>query len=467
MGTFENLVAKLASIVWGPVAIVILLGAGIYLSLGTKFVQFRRLKDAVQSLFNAGEDSDGDITPFQALMTSMAATIGIGNIVGVAAAITTGGPGAMFWMWVSGAFGGATKFAEVVLALKYRVTNEEGEKSGGPMYYIERGMKDIFGGSFKWLGWSFAIFTIIASFGIGNMTQANSVSDTLNLSFGIHPAITGIVIAVLAGLVIIGGIQGIGKITEKLVPAMSLIYLGGSVLAILLNIKAIPGVFHLIFSTAFSGKAVGGGLIGTVIRIGMARGMFSNEAGLGSAPIAHAASKNDDPVNEGLIASLGVIIVTMIVCTLTGLVILTSGLITISETGVMVVQGGLEGAALTTAAFEVLLPGVGGYIISLGIIFFAFSTIIGWYYYGCKCVEYISNASFVKYYTWTWVILTFVGATIPLELVWNLSDVFNGFMALPNLVALLLLSPMVFKMTREYDEKTKLESYSRQHVYES
>lgn len=465
METFENVVSKVASVIWGPATIIILLGAGIYLSFGTRFVQFRKLGDAVKSLFTKGDDADGDITPFQALMTSLAATIGIGNIVGVAAAITTGGPGAMLWMWVSGAFGGATKFSEVVLSMKYRVTNEKGEKSGGPMYYIERGMKERFNKNFKWLGGAFAIFTIIASFGIGNMTQANSVSDTLNLTFGLNPAITGGVIAILTALVVIGGIQGIGKITEKLVPAMALLYLGGATVAVLMNVKAIPAVFGLIFSTAFTGKAVGGGLLGTVIRIGMARGMFSNEAGLGSAPIAHAASQNKDPVNEGLIASLGVFLVTMIVCTLTGLVILTSGLVTMSETGIMVVQDGLEGAALTTAAFNALIPGIGGYIITLGIIFFAFSTIISWYYYGCKCVEYISNQKFVKYYTWLWVALTFVGATIPLELVWNLSDVFNGLMALPNLIGVLALSPLIFQMTREYDQAHKLPS--RQQAYES
>ena len=465
MEIFENIVSNIASIVWGPATILILLGTGIYLSLGTRFVQFRKLGDAIKSLFVKDDESEGDITPFQALMTSMAATIGIGNIVGVAAAISTGGPGAMLWMWVSGIFGGATKFSEVVLALKYRVTNGEGEKSGGPMYYIERGLEERYNRSFKWLAGSFAIFTIIASFGIGNMVQANSVSDTMHLTFGLSPVITGIVIAVLTGLVVIGGIQGIGKITEKLVPTMALVYLGGSLIAVLLNIRAVPAVFSMIFSTAFTGKAVGGGLIGTVIRIGMARGMFSNEAGLGSAPITHAASKNDNPVNEGLIASLGVIIITLIVCTLTGLVILTSGLISIGEAGTMVVEGGLDGAALTTAAFSQLLPRLGGYIISFSIIFFAFSTIISWYYYGYKSVEYIASPKYVKYYTWAWVGLTFIGATIPLELVWNLSDIFNGLMALPNIIGVLALSPLVFQLTREYDQETRLQK--AKHVYES
>lgn len=463
METFQNLISKAASLAWGPVTIVLLLGTGIYLSLGTRFIQFRKIGEAIRSLFSKGDGAEGDITPFQALMTSMAATIGIGNIVGVAAAISAGGPGAIFWMWVSGAFGGATKFAEVLLAVKFRITNENGEKSGGPMYYIGRGMKEVYGKNYNWLGWTFALFALIASFGTGNMAQANSVSEAMHVTFGINPVITGIVIAILTALVIIGGIQGIGKITEKIVPAMAFLYLGGGLVAVLTNASAIPGAFGMIFTNAFTGRAVGGGLIGTVIRLGMARGIFSNEAGLGSAPIAHAASQNDDPVNEGMIASLGVFIVTMLICTLTALVILTSGIITIGETGAMVIEGNVAGAALTTVAFNRLLPGVGGYIISLGIIFFAFSTIIGWYYYGCKCVEYMGGVKLVNYYKWLWVGLTFVGATVPLELVWNLSDLFNGLMTIPNLVGMLALSPLVFQMTKEYDERVEVRQ--TQHTY--
>ncbi|HHV46725.1 MAG TPA: sodium:alanine symporter family protein [Tissierellia bacterium] len=458
MDFLENLVSKAAAAVWGPATIIILLGTGVYLSLGTRFVQFRKIKEAIISLFAGDGDSEGDITPFQALMTSLAATIGIGNIVGVASAISVGGPGAVFWMWVSGAFGGATKFAEVLLALKFRITNEDGEKSGGPMYYISRGMKEVYGKNFKWLGTLFAVFAIIASFGTGNMTQANSVAESLYVSFGVNRVITGIVIAILTALVIIGGVKSIGKITEKLVPFMAIVYLGGCFIAILTNIDGIQTVFSMIFANAFTSRAVGGGLVGSVIRMGMSRGMFSNEAGLGSAPIAHAASKNDDPVKEGMTASLGVFIVTMVVCTLTAFVILASGILTFDETGLMAIEGNLEGAALTTAAFNKLIPGAGEYVITFGIIFFAFSTIIGWYYYGCKCVEFVGGVRMVNAYKWAWIVLTFVGATTSLKLVWNISDVFNGLMVLPNIIGVLGLSPLVFKMTNEYDSRTRLKN---------
>lgn len=435
-----------------------LLGTGIYLSFGTRFVQIRKIKEAFQSLFSNDSGGEGDLTPFQALMTSLAATIGIGNIVGVASAIAVGGPGAVFWMWVSGIFGGATKFAEVLLAMRFRITNEEGEKSGGPMYYITNGMKEVYGKNFKWLGWLFAFFAVIASLGTGNMTQSNSVAESMYISFGINPVITGTVIAVLTALVIIGGVKSIGKITEKLVPFMAIIYLGGCIVAVLTNVSYIPAVFNMIFANAFTAKAVGGGLIGTVIRMGMSRGMFSNEAGLGSAPIAHAASTNDDPVNEGLIASLGVFIVTMVVCTLTAFVILASGIVSFDEVGMMIIEGNLDGAALTTAAFNNLIPGVGEYVITFGIVFFAFSTIIGWYYYGCKCIEFIAGVKAVNIYKWVWIILSFVGATTSLELVWGISDVFNGLMIIPNLIGVLALSPLVFKMTKEHDSRTRLES---------
>lgn len=456
MDFIENVISKAVSVVWGPITIILLLGAGIYLSLGTRFVQFRKIKDAIKSLFTKDSDGEGDMTPFQALMTSLAATIGIGNIVGVASAISMGGPGAVFWMWVSGAFGGATKFSEVLLAVKFRITNENGEKSGGPMYYIDLGMKEVYGKNFRWLGAMFALFALIASLGTGNMTQANSVAESMYISFNVNPVITGAITAILTALVIIGGVNSIGKITEKLVPFMAFVYLGGCLVALFTNISAIPRVFEMIFANAFTAKAVSGGLIGTVVRLGISRGIFSNESGLGSAPIAHAASKNDDPVKEGLTASLGVIIVTMIVCTLTAFVILASGILTFDKTGLMVIEGNLDGAALTTAAFNKLVPGAGEYIITFGIVFFAFSTIIGWYYYGCKCVEYIAGVKAVNIYKWLWIVLTFVGATVPLEIVWNISDVFNGLMVIPNLIGVLALSPVVFEMARKHDSRTKL-----------
>lgn len=457
MEAFQAFIGKASDVVWGPVTIALLVGTGLYLSLGTRFVQFREMKTAIKMMFQKNEDADGDITPFQALSTSMAATVGTGNIVGVSSAIVSGGPGAVFWMWVSGAVGGATKYAEALLAVKYRETNEKGEKIGGPMKYISDGIKDQYDKNAKWLGFAFALFAVIASFGIGNMTQANSISESVEYAFGINPVITGLVLAFLVGAVIIGGIKSIGNVTEKVVPTMALFYILGGLIAIFANAPAIPNTFRMIFANAFTAKAVGGGLLGTVIRYGIARGVFSNEAGLGSAPIAHAASKNEDPVAEGIIASIAVFIDTIIVCTMTALVILTSGLIEINEAGSMVIEGNLEGASLTTAAFNTLLPGVGKYIIALGLTLFAFSTLIGWYYYGSKSLEYIAGLGAVKYYNWIWVILSFIGSVASLETVWGVSDVFNGLMAIPNLVGLLALSPLVFEMTREYDKMVELQ----------
>ncbi|MTI65329.1 MAG: alanine:cation symporter family protein [Firmicutes bacterium] len=428
-----------------------LVGTGVLLSVGTKFVQFRKLPKSLQLLFSKDNDGDGDISPFQALMTSLAATIGTGNIAGVGGAIAMGGPGAVFWMWVSAAFGGATKYGEALLAIKYRITNEKGEKSGGPMYYIERGMKDKYGGNWKWLGAAFAIFGFVASFGIGNMVQANSVAESLNVSLGISPVITGIVVAILTALVIVGGVKNIGKVTDKVVPIMASLYVIGALVILALNAEFVPKAFNMIFTNAFSAKAVGGGLIGTVIRYGVARGVFSNEAGLGSAAIAHAASTNKNPVRQGLIGSLGSVIDTLVICTMTALVILVSGLVDIGPDGVMVIQDNLRNAALTTKAFGVALPVLGGYVVSIGLAFFSFSTILGWYYYGSKCFEYIAGVKAVEIYKWVWVVLVFVGATTPIGIVWNMSDAFNGLMIVPNIIALIALSPVIFRLTREFD----------------
>ncbi|MCR2043657.1 sodium:alanine symporter family protein [Anaerosalibacter massiliensis] len=457
MKTFEAIVSQGVKLAWGPVTIILLVGIGIYLSIATRFIQFRKMKTSLKLLTSKSDEGEGDLTPFQALMTSMAATIGTGNIAGVASAIVMGGPGAIFWMWVSGLFGGATKFAEGLLAVKYRITNEDGEKSGGPMYYISRGIKEQYGINASWLGWLFALFGLIASLGIGNMTQANAVSDSLKVVIGINPYISGGVIAVLTALVIIGGVKNIGKITEKIVPIMSVSYIVGSIIAILSNVSMVPTVFKMIFINAFTAEALAGGTLGTIIRIGVSRGMFSNEAGLGSAPIAHASSKNDDPVAQGIIASLDSFFTTIIICTMTAIVILTSELVTINGNGIMEIEGNLNGATLTTVAFDKLIPGIGGYIVTFGLIFFAFSTIIGWYYYGAKCIEYIAGLKAVNVYKWVWVVLSFVGAIVPLEIVWNLSDMFNGLMAIPNIIGLIALSPVVFKMTKEYDKKIKIE----------
>jgi len=445
----------LADFAWGPIMIVFLCGTGIILSIGTKFVQFRKLGLAFKLMFSKDVKGEGDITPFQALMTSLAATIGTGNIAGVASAIATGGPGAVFWMWVTAAFGGASKYGEALLAIKYRITNENGEKSGGPMYYIELGMKERFGGNWKWLGCAFAFFGVLASFGIGNMMQANSVATAVNVSMGIPMWITGIVIAIATALVIVGGIKNIGNVTDKIVPAMAIVYIVGALVVLFSNVSAVPAAFKMIFTHAFSAKAVGGGLIGTVIRYGVARGVFSNEAGLGSAPIAHAASTNDDPVLQGIIGTLGSFIDTLVVCTMTALVILTSGLVNIGSDGLMTITNNLTSAELTTTAFSVGLPGVGEYIVSIGLIFFAFSTILGWYYYGSKCLEYIAGVKAVNFYKIFFIVLVFIGSVQSIDLVWNLSDAFNGLMAIPNLIALLSLSPLIFLMTREYDKENK------------
>lgn len=453
---FLNLVVgKVGSFAWGPIMIFFLVGTGVILTIGTRVVQFRKLIFAFKLLFSKDHQGEGDITPFQALMTSLSATIGTGNIAGVATAIAAGGPGAVFWMWVTGAFGGAVKFGEAVLAVKYRITNENGEQSGGPMYYIKLGMKEKFGGNWAWLGWLFALFGFVASFGIGNMVQSNSVASALNATFNVPVWITGVVIAIAVGMVIIGGIKSIAKVTSKVVPVMAVAYILGSLVVLFAKADLIPAAFDMIFSNAFSGTAVGGGFIGTVVRFGVARGVFSNEAGLGSAPIAHAASKINDPVVQGIIGSLGSFIDTLIVCTMTALVILVSGLITFNADGLMIVSQGLSGAALTSQAYALSLPGVGQYVVTFGLIFFAFSTILGWFYYGSKCLEYIAGVKAVEYYKWIWAALTFVGATVSLDLVWNLSDAFNGLMAIPNLIALLALSPVIFSLLKAYENKEK------------
>lgn len=450
----ETLVGQVGSFAWGPVMIVALVGTGLLLSVGTGFVQYRKLIYAIKLLFSKKHTGEGDITPFQALMTSLSATIGTGNIAGVATAIAAGGPGAVFWMWVTAVAGGATKYGEALLAIKYRVTNEKGEKSGGPMYYIKYGMKERYGGNWAWLGWIFALFGMVAAFGIGNMVQVNSIANALNNSFGIPRLGTGVVVMIFTGLVIVGGIKKLAAITGKIVPVMAVVYVTGSIVVLAANFDAIPQAFSMIFATAFSGKAVGGGLIGTVIRYGVARGVFSNEAGLGSAPIAHAASKNDNPVVQGLIGSLGSFIDTIIVCTMTALVILVSGLVTIGGDGLMSISDNLSGAALTTGAFNQAMPGFGDFVVSFGLIFFAFSTILGWYYYGSKCFEYITGVRYEGIYKVLFLALLVPGATTSLKLVWDLSDAFNGLMALPNLVALVALSPVVFAMTwnREGEE---------------
>ncbi len=453
MEAIANVVGVIGSFAWGPVMIVLLFSTGLILSVGTKVVQYRKLGYAFRLLVRKSE-GEGEISPFAALMTSLSATIGTGNIAGVATAIALGGPGAVFWMWVTAILGGATKFSEAVLAVKYRITDEAGEKSGGPMYYASKGMEERFGGNWKWLGWSFALFAFIASVGIGNMVQSNSVAAAMNQSLGLPMWITGVILAVAVGLVIIGGIKSIARVAEAIVPVMAVIYVIGSLIIIVAGAARIPEAFGWIFGNAFTGTAVGGGLVGSVIRFGVARGIFSNEAGLGSAPIAHASSRTNDPVRQGIIASLGSFIDTIVICTMTALVILTSTVLTMPG-GVMEVQGGLNGAQLTTAAYGAQLPGFGAFIVSFGLIFFAFSTMLTWYFYGFKSLEFITGRAVAEYYKWLWVALAFVGSVSSLSFVWNISDAFNGLMAIPNLIALIALSPVVFSALKEYEQKLK------------
>ncbi|MFP4066653.1 MAG: alanine/glycine:cation symporter family protein, partial [Spirochaetaceae bacterium] len=438
---------------WGPVIIAILFIAGITLTIGTKIVQYRRIGKAFKYLFSKDVTGEGDIKPFAALMTTLSATIGTGNIGGVATAIAAGGPGAVFWMWVTAVFGGAIKFSEAVLAVRYRTTDEFGEKSGGPMYYASVGMEERYGGNWKWLGWLFALFAFVASFGIGNMTQSNAIADSLNEATALPHWIAGLVVAVLVSLVIIGGIKRIASVAERLVPFMAVVYVVGSLWVIFANIEFLPRAFGWIFGNAFNGQAVAGGFLGAVVRYGVARGVFSNEAGLGSAPIAHAAAQTEDPVRQGLIASLGSFIDTIVVCSMTALVIFISPVITMGSDGMMEVMDDLDGAALTARAYDLALPVAGQYIVAFGLLLFAYTTILTWYYYGYKSLEYITGPKIAVYYKYLFIVLVFLGSIASLDFVWNLSDAFNGLMILPNLVALVGLSGVVFKMLKDYEDK--------------
>ena len=447
MEAITSFLNQLSSFIWGPIMLALLLGVGIYLTLGLKLMPWRKIGHGFALLFSGQAEKDqGEISPFQALMTALSATIGTGNIAGVATAIFLGGPGAVFWMWITALFGMATKYGEAVLAVKYREVDSLGNHVGGPMYYIKNGLGD----NWKWLGFLFALFGMIAAFGIGNMVQSNSVADAVQSSFSLDPRITCIVMAILVGLVILGGIRRIGEVAGKLVPFMAVAYIVGSLIVIFLNIGLIGEAFALIFSSAFSGTAATGGFAGAAvwaaIRFGVARGVFSNEAGLGSAPIAHAAAQTKDPVRQGMIGMLGTFIDTIIVCTMTALVIIMTGAWSSGETG----------ASLSTLAYGNGLPG-GNYIVTFGLIIFAFTTVIGWSFYGERCAEYIFGIKVITPYRILWLIAILIGAWPTgesfgekLNFVWTFSDVMNGFMAVPNLIALALLSPVIFKITKEY-----------------
>lgn len=439
----ETWLQKLSDLVWGVPLLVMLVGSGIFLTVRIGFVQFKRLPYALKEVFSRKKEnpSSGDISQFQSLMTALAATIGTGNIAGVATAVVAGGPGAMFWMWITAVFGMATKYSEGVLAIVYRKKNERGEMSGGPMYYIEYGL------GWKWLAAMFAIFGTFASFGIGNMVQSNTVSLAVQSSFNVPVWITGIVLAIITGAVILGGIRSIGRVTGIMVPLMAVMYILGGMVIIIMHIEKLPAAFSLIFSDAFTGKAAAGGILGQVIRMGVSRGVFSNEAGMGSAPIASAAAKTDTPGRQGLVSMTGTFFDTIIVCSITGLILVMSGMY----------ADGLEGAELTATAFNEMLPGPGGWIVTIGLIFFASSTLVGWNYYGEKCVDYLFGLRSVLYYRLIFTLLVFVGAVVKLNIVWLFSDIFNGLMAIPNLIALLALSGVIYRETRSFDQVILME----------
>ena len=436
MQSLEALLARASDLVWGPPLLILLFGTHLFLTFRLKFIQ-TYLPQAIKLSFSREKEGDGDVTQFGALTTALAATIGTGNIVGVATAVAAGGPGAVLWMWLTGVFGIATKYAEAVLAVKYRVRTANGMMAGGPMYALERGL-----GS-KPLGMLFAALTAIAAFGIGNMTQANSISALANQTFGVSPWVTGIIMTVLTAIVILGGITSIASVCEKLVPFMAAFYILGCLILIGMHIEKVPETLGLIFSSAFTGHAAVGGFLGAgvmqAMRFGIARGLFSNESGLGSAPIVAAAAQTKNPVRQALVSATGTFWDTVVVCALTGIVVVNSG----------GWQQGMSGSALTKFAFEDL-PVVGPIVLTIGLLTFVFSTILGWAYYGEKAAEYLFGAGVIKYYRVLWVIAVMTGSVSTLTAVWSFSDVANGLMAVPNLIALLALNGVIVAETREY-----------------
>jgi AGCS family alanine or glycine:cation symporter len=442
----------LSGIVWGPALLVLLLGTGLFLSIGLKFMPQRRLITGFRMAVRKAEDADrGEITPFQALTTALSATIGTGNIAGVATAIVLGGPGAVFWMWITALVGMATKYAEAVLAVRFRERDADGRYVGGPMYYIKNGL----GPKWAWLGAAFAFFAMVAAFGIGNMVQANSVADVMAANTPIPQWATGVGLALLVFAVIIGGLKRIAVVAERLVPLMAVLYVSGALIILLANASHVPAAFGLIFNYAFSETAAVGGFAGAAvwaaIRFGVARGIFSNEAGLGSSPIAHAAARTNNPVRQGTVAMLGTFIDTIIVCTMTALVILTIQVPYVTEAGETLIVGawasGNDGAALTSFAFGAGMPGT-QWIVTFGMVTFAFTTLLAWSYYGERAASFLFGTKIILPYRLLWVVAILIGATIELRFVWLLADVMNALMAVPNLIALLLLSGTVFALSR-------------------
>jgi len=437
MESVERLLSTMSNWAWGPPMLLLLMGTHLFLTVRLRFIQ-RYVGRGVRLSLQRTREGEGDISHFGALMTALAATIGTGNIVGVATAVAAGGPGAVLWMWLTGVFGIATKYGEAVLAVKYRTVNSSGEMAGGPMYVLERGL------GWKWLGTIFALLTAVAAFGIGNMVQANSISVLLQDTLSVPRWVTGIFLTVLTALVILGGIRSIAKVCGVLVPFMAIAYVGGCVTLLVLGWSTLPATVVLIVKSAFTGQAAAGGFLGagvlTAMRFGIARGLFSNEAGLGSAPIVAAAAQTTNPVRQALVSSTGTFWDTVVVCLITGLVLVNSG---------VWMREASDGAILTKAAFD-SLPVIGPAILTVGLLTFVFSTILGWSYYGEKAVEYLFGKAVVRPYRCLWTAAVMVGSVLSLPIVWSLADVANALMAVPNLISLLALSGVIVAETRQH-----------------
>lgn len=459
MEQLKSILEAIDKAVWGPVTLILLIGTGVFLTVRLKFLPWRNLPKSLKMLFSPEsrktDDGEGDISPFSALMAALAGTIGTGNIVGVATAMVLGGPGALVWMWIAAAFGISTKYAECALAIKYRETNEKGEMCGGPMYTIKNAFKNKKVGAV--LAFAFSLFTLIASFGIGNLSQANSISSSLNNTFSIPQWVTGLILAVLTGIIIFGGIKSISKVSTVLVPVMSIFYILAGLIVIAINYKNIPAGLGTIFSMAFGGKAIAGGVAGTItvsvmqsIRYGVARGVFSNEAGLGSAAITASSVSTNSHIQQGYINMCGTFIDTIIVCSITGLAIASSGVLgSVDAAGEYV-----TGADLTIAAFQSVLGKPGAIIVAVSILLFAFSTILGWEYQGEKSLEYFCKNKIACYiYRIVFAAVVFVGSIVALDIAWSFSNIANGLMAIPNLISLLVLSGVLAKDTFKYHEE--------------
>ena len=465
--TFAEIVGKVDSFAWGPWLLILLVGTGIYLSIRQGFPQFRHfhhaMKNTLGKIFTKSEAGAGEVTPFQAVTTALAATVGTGNIAGVTGAIAIGGPGAVFWMWISALFGMCTKYSEVLLAVKYRERNAQGDWVGGPMYYIKNGL----GKNWKWLGIVFSILGALCCFGIGNLTQINSITTAINTcidNFGgntgahtfsfagnavpVSSLIIGIIVAIFAGLVLLGGLKRIGAVTEKLVPFMAVVYIIGALVVVIGNIGTLPKVLGMIFKGAFTPKGALGGAFGitvmTTIQKGVGRGVFSNEAGMGSAPMAHAATSETNPVKQGLYGIFEVFMDTIVICSLTSLCVLMG-------VGDSIAWGEAAGAELTIAGFSSIWgPKIGSLIIAVGLSLFATSTILSWCLYGSRCAEFLFGSKIIRPYQVIFVLVIILGSVMSLSVVWDIADALNGFMAIPNLIALLGLSPVIIKATKEY-----------------